>query len=70
MSYGVEDEIDWSDSPLDPPSPEVIEPVIDLSSLSPAPSVNSDELFVSGATDDYTVPPRSPVPFSTPLTDP
>jgi hypothetical protein len=65
MVYEIEDEVDWSDSPLGPPSPKGIQPVAGPSCQSPAPNVGPDEVTVSAITDQYAAPPGSPLPFST-----
>jgi hypothetical protein len=67
MPYEVEDEVDWSDSPLGPPSPELPEPPMVPSRVD---SVQNDEqhtdsLFVSETTTPYTLPTGTPLPFST-----
>jgi hypothetical protein len=66
MPYEVEDEIDWSDSPLGPPSPVRPEPP---SSSSRVDSVHHDDpstdsLFMSETTSPYTLPTGTPLPFS------
>jgi hypothetical protein len=66
MPYEVEDEIDWSDSPLGPPSPEHPEPP---SSSSRVDSVHHDDpitdsLFMSETTRPSTLPTGTPLPFS------
>jgi hypothetical protein len=60
MACYVEEEYDWSDGPLDPPSPEAVGP----SRASPF-SQEKHDLFVSETTDDCALPIGSPLPFGT-----
>jgi hypothetical protein len=64
MSYKIEDEVDWSDSPFGPPSPQAVEPLTSLSRLNPAADINSKESSVSAPYDHFAVADRSPFPFS------
>jgi hypothetical protein len=67
MPYEVEDEVDWSDSPLGPPSPKRPQPLVVPSRVD---SVQDDEqhaesLFVSETATPYTLPTGTPLHFST-----
>jgi hypothetical protein len=68
MPYEVEDEVDWSDSPLGPPSPERPEPPVVPTRVDSVQNDdhNTNSLFVSETTTPYTLPTGSPLPFSTP----
>lgn len=66
MAYEIEDEIDWSDGPLDNASlrdgqpstgPGYIKPIVE-------DATNSHGLFVPEAEDHYELPVGSPLPFS------
>jgi hypothetical protein len=65
MTYNTEDEVDWSDSPLGPPSPQAVEPFPGLDRLSPATDLESGEQLVAETHDQFTIAPSSPLPFST-----
>jgi hypothetical protein len=66
MPYEVEDEIDWSDSPLGPPSPEHPEPPLSSSRVDSAhhDDPSTDSLFMSETTRPSTLPTGTPLPFS------
>jgi hypothetical protein len=67
MPYEVEDEIDWSDSPLGPPSPEPSVPPVDSSFVVGVPQIkqDTDSLFMPEMTSPYVLPTGTPLPFST-----
>jgi hypothetical protein len=67
MAYELEDEIDWSDSPLGPPSPEAHRAAEHPIGTWPAVEKPNDNhgLFVPENTDHYELPPGSPIHFST-----
>jgi hypothetical protein len=67
MPYEVEDEIDWSDSPLGPPSPERSEPLVDSSCVDHVQydGLDTHDLFVSETTKPYRLPIGSPLLSST-----
>jgi hypothetical protein len=58
MAYADEDEIDWSDGPLDPPSPDFIEPSAGPSHLNPNAETydEPDSLFISDTEGQYNIP--------------
>jgi hypothetical protein len=66
MAYDIEDEVDWSDGPLDAPSPEESRPHVGQSNVVHIAneSSNSQDLFVSETADDYELPTGSSLPFS------
>jgi hypothetical protein len=66
MAYEIEDEVDWSDGPLEPPSPEDVKPPVDPSSLGPSPEVGHDENLVSlsDTYGEYNVPHGLPLKTS------
>ncbi|KAH3954125.1 hypothetical protein HBH98_071750 [Parastagonospora nodorum] len=63
MAYEIEDEVDWSDSPLGPPSPEANRAAENLNGTQPAVEKPSDDpgLFVSENVDRYEIPPGLPL---------
>jgi hypothetical protein len=67
MPYEIEDEIDWSDSPLGPPSPERSEPPVDPNFADHVPQVKQDidSLFLPETTSPYALPTGTPLPSST-----
>lgn len=78
MVYDVEDEIDWSDGPIGPPTPGVMEVATYSGCAAPQPvdTESTDELFVpetglfnedlgDETTNQYEVLPGSPLPIST-----
>lgn len=64
MVHALEDEIDWSDGPLGPPSPEFLDPAADFSSVYPEPYL-SQEFADLEAPYYHQHPVGSPVPSST-----
>lgn len=66
MAYELEDEVDWSDSPLGPPSPESSGAAENTIGTQPVVEQPSDDhcIFVPETTDHYELPPGSPLPFS------
>jgi hypothetical protein len=63
MAYSDEDEIDWSDGPLNPPSPEDTKPAASPSRLSPTTEDyhDYDSLFIPDAHERNTVPHGLPL---------
>jgi hypothetical protein len=66
MGYDVEDEVDWSDGPLGPASPEDFEPHAGPSQYAPndIEAGYSDQPFMSTVGGHYQLPLGSPLPFS------
>jgi hypothetical protein len=66
MAYEIEDEVDWSDSPLGPPSPEANRAAENLNGTQPAVEKPGDDhdLFVSENVDRCEIAPGSPLAFS------
>jgi hypothetical protein len=66
MAYEIEDEVNWSDGPLDPPSPDDAKPHAGPSQMVPAAddSSSSEGSFVPETADCHEIPTGSPVPFS------
>jgi hypothetical protein len=65
MTYNTEDEIDWSDSPLGPPSPQAVEPSEGSHYLSPATDFKISEQSASDTRDGCAVAHGLPLPPST-----
>jgi hypothetical protein len=58
MAYADEDEIDWSDGPLDPPSPDSIEPTAGSGHFKPIAETyeEHDSLFIPDTEGQYNKP--------------
>jgi hypothetical protein len=64
MAYDLEDEVDWSDSPLEPEPPKDPKPTPQPTYRSPI-AESDDELgtlFVSETADPYEVPSGTHIP--------
>jgi hypothetical protein len=60
MAYDVEDEVDWSDGPLGPASPDSpsrLNPILEEAN-------NLEPLFMPENGDHYALPVGTPLPFS------
>ncbi|KAH7078053.1 hypothetical protein BKA63DRAFT_509658 [Paraphoma chrysanthemicola] len=60
MGYGVEDEVNWSDGPLEPASPEHLEP----QTYAHVESGDVTQQCVEDEDSNYQVPAGTPLPFS------
>lgn len=60
MVYDLEDEIDWSDGPLGPPSPDC---PIEQDNLHQE-AADLEGLFIPEYGDRYELPTGTPLPFS------
>ncbi|KAF1948002.1 hypothetical protein EJ02DRAFT_391519 [Clathrospora elynae] len=71
MVYADEDEVDWSDGSLNPPSPGFMEPVAGPSRRSPVPEAcdDSDSLSLSDTYEQYSVPCGLPLDSTFPRDD-
>ncbi|KAF2828790.1 hypothetical protein CC86DRAFT_319856 [Ophiobolus disseminans] len=64
MACYVEDEVDWSDSPLNPVSPEHSDPHAGPSHTSAFHQTDTSDLFISETAEDNVLPVGSPLPFT------
>lgn len=68
MVYEIEDEIDWSDGPLEPQTPQGQEDAADPGCSNSNPQLDdtdpADSLFFAETFEPYEVPRGSPLPIS------